>query len=201
MRTARPLGSLYETMNNTNLTNLLPEARARDFRHGYFIRLTVLATLAFAAVILVHGALLVPSYLYVSEQEQLAKARLEELSASLASSEEEAMNIRLTRLTADASRLLSFASSASAAEVIRAVLSVPRAGVSIQSLSYLPSSNGAADARLTMSGAASTRESLRAFHQGLSALPGVTQAELPLSAYAKETDIAYTITLSGTLSP
>lgn len=181
-------------------TNLLPLEKAREFRQGYFLRLGALTGFVLAFLIAAHGALLVPSYIYISEQEGFAKARLDELSASLASSEEEAMSARLSRLTKDASALTAFAASPSAASVIRSVLSVPHAGILLSSFSYSPASAGG-DGRLVVSGTASTRESLRAFHAALSGLSFVSNADLPLSSYAKETEIPFTITLTGPLSP
>jgi len=48
---------------------------------------------------------------------------------------------------------------------------------------------------------ADNRETLRQYLGVLDALPQVAKAELPISAYAKEKDIGFTITLTGTLEP
>ncbi|MGB4076835.1 MAG: hypothetical protein WBK28_04000 [Minisyncoccia bacterium] len=184
----------------TELTNLLPAERLRDFRRGYFLRLLVLTSILTTVLILSHGALLLPSYFYVSEEASIARARLAEMSSALSSAEEETMSARLTALAADTERLKSFSHSPRASSLVRTLLALPREGVTLSRMSYVPAKKDA-DGRLVLAGVAKNREFLQRFHQTLSAQPFVTKAELPLSAYAQETDIDFTITLSGPLSP
>lgn len=185
----------------TNLTNLLPYDKARAFREMYFLRLGAVAVFSLCAVALAQIALLTPTYLFISEQTSLAQRELAALTASLATSEEEAMSARLSALSADATRLLEYVRAPSAAHLIRVVLEVPRTGITLSGFAYTPASPGGTDGRLVLTGVASSRETLRAYHRSLSALPFVTEAELPLSAYAKETDIPFTVGLIGPLLP
>lgn len=183
-----------------NLTNLLPSERARAFRQTYFLRLATVAALALAVLIAAHAALLSPAYLFVSERAALAKEELSALSASLATSEEAEMNARLARLSDDVARLREYASAPASSDVLRSVLEVPRSGITLAGLAVTPGKGGA-NGRMVISGNAATRESLRQYHAALSKLPGVTGVDLPLSAYAKESDITFTLTLTGPLTP
>lgn len=183
---------------SSELTNLLPDERIRAFRRDYFFKLGTVAALVVVAAIGIHAALLTPSYLYLHETASLARARLAQLTNTLAGSEEAEMQTRLTRLKSDSERLLALSSSPSATGIIRALLAVPHAGITITALSFKsPSPEG----RLTITGMAKTRESLRQYHLALSSLAFAKSAELPLSAYAKESDIPFTITLTGPLTP
>lgn len=183
---------------SSELTNLLPNERIRAFRRDYFFRLGTIVAFVVAVAIGVHAALLTPSYLYLQETVSLARARLAELTNTLAASEEAEMQARLTRLKGDSERLLALSSSPSATGIIRTLLEVPHIGITITALSFKSPSP---DGRLTITGMAKTRESLRKFHLALSSLTFAKSAELPLSAYAKESDIPFTITLTGPLTP
>lgn len=183
-----------------NLTNLLPPERIRAFRQTYFLRFATVSALVLAALIVAHAALLAPTYLFVSERAALAKQELSALSASLATSEEAEMNARLTLLSEDVARLSEYASAPAASDALRRVLDLPHSGITLSGLAFTPGKGGG-EGRMVISGNATTRESLRQYHTALSKLPGVTGVDLPLSAYAKEADITFTVTLSGPLMP
>ena len=182
----------------SELTNLLPRERIHAFRRDYFFRLGVVAGVLCTALIVVHGLLLLPSYMYLNDSVSLDRAHLAELTANIASSGEGEMQARLARVKTDADHLLVLSSSPSATTVIRAILAVPHTGIRLTGYTFHTPSPGG---RLTVMGVASTRESLRQYHLALSSLTFAKSAELPLSAYAKESDIPFTITLTGPLTP
>ncbi|HRH24320.1 MAG TPA: hypothetical protein PK109_01895 [Candidatus Paceibacterota bacterium] len=182
---------------SAELTNLLPSERIRAFRQAYFYRLGTALLLAVAVVVVIHAALLAPSYLYLNDTVALERAHLNELAEKLASSGEGEMNARLARLEQDASRILTLSGAPSASAAIRTVLAVPRGGITLTGITFhTPSPDG----RLTLTGMAATREDLRRYALALSELPFAKSADLPLSAYAKERDIPFTITLTGPLA-
>lgn len=183
---------------STELTNLLPSDQERAFRAQYRFRLGTLALILLAAVIVVHGIVLVPSYLLLDDQLDAERSRLATLEATLSSSEGTSINTRLAALERDGARIVAIASSPAASSVIRAVLGVPHTGIMLSGFSYdAPAPSG----RLVITGMAATRESLRQYVLALSGLPFVTNADLPLSAYAKEADIPFSIVLAGSLTP
>ncbi len=108
------------------------------------------------------------------------------------------MQTRLTNLKNNSGRLLTLASSPSATTVIRTLLAIPHSGITLTSFTFRA---GTPEGRVTITGSATTRDALRQYHLALSSLSFAKSAELPLSAYAKESNIPFTITLMGSLVP
>lgn len=181
------------------LTNLLPEERARSLRQLYFLRLTVVSILLLSGVAIVHGVLLLPSYLYVRAQIEERTTALATLTAALTGSEELEISSRVAALTEDSAYLARLATVPKASTAISAIIALPRPGIRLTGFSFAPKEGE--EATMTVSGVAATREALRTFEQSLSDEPYISTADLPISAYAKERDIAFTITLTGTLMP
>lgn len=194
----RPLsGSHFETMK-PELTNLLPENRLRTLRQVYFLRLATVAVLVLSGVAIVHGVLLLPSYLFVRAQVEEREMRLETLTTTLAGAAEQEVSARVAAIGADSTYLATRAAAPKASTATQAVLSVPRDGVRLRGFSFAPQEGGA---QMLVSGVASSRESLRRYEQALSDQPFVERVELPISAYAKESNIDFTITLTGSFAP
>lgn len=180
------------------LTNLLPEERARALRQLYFLRLAVVSLIVLAGVAVVHGVLLLPSYLYLRNQVEEREATLTRLTTTLAGSEEKEIGMRVAALTADSAHLARLSSVPKASAAVSAIIALPRPGIRLTGFSFAPETEGAT---MTVSGIATTREALRRFEQSLADEPYVAKADLPISAYAKESNITFTITLSGSLMP
>ena len=181
---------------SANLTNFLPPERIRALRGDYRLRVATLSALLLAALVLVHGILLIPAYLYLSDKAEADRARLAELSGGNGEGTASAA-ARTSALEQDSARLLAIASSTPASDLVAAIMTVPHPGITLVGMSY----DAGASPRLILTGTASTRDTLRAYDLALAALPYVANAELPLSAYAKESQIPFTITLTGTLRP
>ena len=181
------------------LTNLLPEERVRSLRQLYFLRLAVVSVLLLSGVAIVHGVLLLPSYLYVRAQIAERTVSLATLSAALAGSEEREISSRVAALAEDSAYLARLSTLPKASTAISSIIALPRPGIRLTGFSF--ASKEGAEATMSVSGIAATREALRTFEQSLSDEPYVSAADLPISAYAKERDISFTITLTGTLTP
>lgn len=182
---------------STELTNLLPHARQLTEKREYLVRLATLSCIVATFVVVVHGALLVPSYLYLSEQVGLERARIAELDAALALSGEGELSTRVSTLKADAARLSAVSTSPAATTVLRAVLALPSNGITLSAFTFHAPPEG----RISVTGTAATRESLRQYAAALETLTFAESTDLPLSAYARESDIPFTITLTGSLTP
>ncbi len=182
------------------LTNLLPPERARSLRRLYFMRLATVGILMLGGIVVAHGVLLLPSYLYVSEQVRSREAALASFSSTLAGSEEQEVKARIAALNEDASHLSSLAETPAASALIRALLAVPHPGIRLSGFTYTPAINGA-EPKMSLSGVAASREALRRYDEALASLPYVSDTDLPISAYAKESDIAFSIALTGPLMP
>jgi hypothetical protein len=182
------------------LTNLLPLDRIAGLRREYYIHLATIGMFTLAAVIIGSGALLMPAYLYLNQQIQSREATVAGLDARLANSEGKAETKRLATLSASATYLARLATSTSATGAMGGVLAVPRTGITLTGISYTPPVH-ASDGKMVLTGMASTRETLRTYDQALTDLPFVSNVDLPISSYAKDTDIPFAITLTGTLTP
>lgn len=186
---------------STELSNLLPAKQQRALRHHYFFRLATVTLLALAALVVAHGLLLLPTYLYSEDRSNYARAQLATLEGSLESAEEELVKARSAQFTKAVERLTQLDAHPVASAVIRAVLAVPRPGITLTGFTVTAPTAQNSYARMQVSGTAASRDDLRAYTSSLGTLPFVTTADLPISAYAKENAIPFTITLTGTLLP
>ncbi len=182
------------------LLNLLPADRARRAKRDYFIRLGVVSLVALAGVVIASGALLVPTYLYVNQQVAMRQERIATLDSELGATQGKETSKRLAALGSTAGYLARLATTTTATAALRGVLATPRAGITLSGFTYAAPA-GAAKGKMSVKGVAATRESLRAYNDALTALPFVSLVDLPISAYAKERDIPFVITLSGALTP
>ena len=167
-------------------------------RQIYFLRLAVVSIALLASIVLIHSVLLLPSYLYADSQVRDREAELALRSAKLAGSGEQEIDARVMKLSGDASYLAGLGAVPKASSAVSAVLSLPRAGIRLTGFSFAPEGEGAV---MMVSGIADTREALRRYEEALANEPYITSASLPISAYAKESAIDFTVTLTGPFLP
>lgn len=184
-----------------NLVNLLPGSRIRAFRRGYFFRLATVALGLLAVVIVIHTVLLLPSFLYLGAEQSSREEELARLANELSVSAGDAANQELAAFTQDAAHLSRLRTLPTASGTLRAVLAAPRAGIALTGITYAPPSGDAANGKVTLSGMAGSRESLRAYERALREVAGVDAVELPIGAYAKVSEIDFTVTLTGDFMP
>ncbi len=183
---------------STELTNLLPRERVRTLERGYFFRLATVGLFFLVILIGIHAALLIPTYWYTKEQESLARNRLAELSQERAEAGFEDLAVRMNTFTERAGQIEALARTPSASDAVRGVLALPLEDITLTSFTYAPPNSDGTGGRMTVVGTSKTREALRAFDSSLSSLSFVSSTDLPLSAYAKESDIPFSISLSLT---
>jgi Tfp pilus assembly protein PilN len=184
----------------TELTNLLPRSKIKSFKREYLFRLATVGILLLVLLVIILGVLLIPSYLYAREEITTESGALDRLSKTLDTAEAQQAQGELSTLQTESTQLTKLSSVPKASATIDAVLNVPRTGISINGFTFTPPQNGNAGT-LQISGVAGTREELSAYDQSLGALPFVTNANLPISEYAQDSNIPFTITLTGQLSP
>ena len=180
--------------------NLVPRERVQAFRQEYFLRLFTVILLAGMCVVIAHGLLLVPSYIY--EQIVIAKQteHLAQLSAQPIRTGQEETSQQLKTLASDAAYLTRLQATATVSDAIRAILAVPRPGVVLTGIVFgLSTEDGFP--QIVLSGSATTRDVLRQYALALSHTPGIQSAVVPISAYAEEKNINFTLTLKGTFLP
>jgi hypothetical protein len=188
-------------MKYHELTNLLPRAGQRSLRRGYFLRLlNVIVGLAVIALI-IHGILLAPSYLYARAEVKREQAELDRISSSSSSAEERSIQTHIASVKGDITYLGRLSTLPTASGAIRAVLQVPHTGIHITGFTFTAPNGSSHTAQMSVTGTANTRDVLRQYVQALGQLSYVSNADLPISAYAKDSDIPFTITLTGSLMP
>jgi Tfp pilus assembly protein PilN len=177
-----------------NLTNLLPASHVRSLRREYFLRLATVAGVLALGVLTAHAALLFPTYLYGQANAAAKQAELDTLRMSQATAQEREIAERLGQLRRDVEHLERLGRIPTGSSLVRSLLDVPRPDTLLTGIK-LTRAEGETPGSMTVSGRARSRDSLRAYVAALEAAPGVASAELPISAYAKERDIPFIITL------
>lgn len=182
----------------SNNTNLLPDVRRHALARDYFLRLGVVIVVLVTLLALAATVLLIPTYVLLTDSGRVKEARLSSIDSSLSSSNESTLSARLDALTTSAAVLGALASSTSPSAVTRLVLDVARPGVTLSGFAYTPAL-AKRPAAFVISGIALSRDSLRSYQLALAGAPFVKSADLPVAAYAKDSNIAFTISM--TLAP
>ena len=179
-------------------TNLISEDRIRFFKRRYYLRLlTVLISIG-AVLLLFQGILLLPTYLYARDSADALQKEIAIFVATNGREEAQSVSERIVSLEEKAQNIEGILKTPSVSALLRSVLAVPQGGIEVSRLSI---SGGEQGRRMTISGLATNRESLRDFHASLQSLSFVEHADLPLGAYALDSEIPFTITLTGPLTP
>ncbi|MFZ1074973.1 MAG: hypothetical protein WAN50_01205 [Minisyncoccia bacterium] len=179
-------------------TNLLPIERRNALSRDYVLRLCTVAVWFLTALTLAAMVLLLPTYTLLAENASTQQAHLASIEAAMSSGDESSLAARVSALNANAAALSALANAPSASATLRSVLGVAHAGVSLNELSYTPA-KGKGAGTVAISGTAATRDALRAYQLALSGASFAHAVDLPVSAYAQDTAIPFTITV--TLTP
>ncbi len=184
---------------HNELTNLLPPERRRALVRTYFIRIGVISIVLINILVLAAALLLFPTYVFLTKSMSAKQAHLASIEASLSSSNGKGLAARLAALTTNATILTALANTPAVSVIIRKVLAVEHPGVTLSGFSYSPATDKTSSGGLTISGTAVTRDALRNYQLALQSAPITLSAALPVSAYAKDSNIAFTIVI--TLAP
>ncbi|MFA5744756.1 MAG: hypothetical protein WC887_00885 [Candidatus Paceibacterota bacterium] len=181
------------------LTNLLPLERTRTLRRDYFVRLSIVATFLVITLTLIAAILLFPTYMFLNGNEKTQKSRLVNIESTLSLSDDAILSAQIEALTNSATSLTALVSVHSVSAIMRSILTISRPGIILSRFGYTAAIAKNKQSILTISGVAATRDALRNYQLALQSSPLVRAADLPVSAYAKDTDIAFIITV--TLTP
>ena len=110
-----------------------------------------------------------------------------------------ALSVRLSALKSNVGALAALARAPSASAIARSALAIPRPGIALSGFEYAPRTADARQGTLIVSGIAATRDALRNYQLALERAPFARSASLPVSTYAKDSNIAFAITV--TLAP
>lgn len=182
----------------SGLTNLVPSRRQNKWTRDYFFRIATVAVFLMTLLVVTAGVLLFPTYIYLVSAEKTKLARLEKADNSLSSPEETDLASRLQTLSHDAQALVLLKDINAISRTINSLLSVSRPGITISGVAFNPATEEKGNT-VSVIGTALTRESLRSYQIALDGASFSSSANLPVSAYAKESNIPFTIVV--TLSP
>jgi hypothetical protein len=185
---------------SSELTNLLPRDRVRILRTEYFFRLATVAVLGLVGLVIVCGVLLFPSYLFLGIQVSSRSAEIANLGNASKNADQASAAARLTALADDTTYLATLAKKPNVSKTIKNVLAVPHPGITLSGFTFAPP-KGSTNGTMTVSGTSATRDALRSYSLALRSVPTVDSADLPVSAYAKDSNIPFTVTLTGTFTP
>jgi hypothetical protein len=174
--------------------NLLPLSRQKLLANEYRIRVGTVIAFAVTGLCVAAALLLLPAYVFLAKSSETKQAHLASIESTLAASDETELFARLKRLADDALALRVLKDTDTSAQTIGTILDVARANVTISGFSYTPTV-GKAPQSVAVSGIALTRDALRKYQLALQGAQGVASAVLPVSAYAKDANIPFVITV------
>lgn len=180
------------------LTDLLPLSRRQMLSREYRFRLGVVALVLFSALVLTAAVLLFPTYVFLVKSAHAKEAHLANITSTLSSSDDGTLYSRFSALSDDAVAIISLSKKSTISKIMRSVLSAPRPGITLSGFTYTLATNKESNV-LAISGVSASRDSLRDYQLMLEEIPFIVSAELPVSAYAKDSDILFTIIV--TLAP
>ncbi len=183
---------------NNEFTNLLPLERIRLITRDYYVRLGVVILWFLTALVVSSAVLLIPTYFFLAGSAEKKEAALAEIQATVSSADEAAFASRVAVLSTNIAALSSLADQRSVSHIIRTTLLISRPGIVLSGFSYV-TATAKTRPSLDITGVATTRNALRNYQIALQGAPFVEAANLPVSAYAKDTEIQFTI--NTTLTP
>lgn len=181
-----------------DLTNLLPPERQKALSHDYFLRLGVVVAVLVTLLSLASMSLLIPAYVLLTDSARAKAESLANIESSFSSTSGTALSVRLAALDSSTAALSALALAPSASALIRSVLGISHPGVTLTALSYKPA-EAKTSGTLLITGTALTRDALRTYQLSVESAHLALSAALPVSAFAKDSNIPFTITV--TLAP
>ncbi len=178
----------------TDRTDLLPLERRHKLHRAYLFRLATVSALFGAALFFIATGLLLPTRLLLGREVKARQTQLMTVGATLSSTADAALSQQLASFKSDVATLATLQDTPMATTVMTEVLAVARPGVVLTGFMYTPAQSKRAGS-LSITGIASNRAALQAYQAALQAAPFATSADLPVSAYARAANIAFTITV------
>ena len=174
---------------------LFPEKNKKDLKKELKLRI-LLVCLVFAGLIVVSLVVfMVPAYIAASIRAQYLDARRISLASTNASEDIKNSLAEMSGAEAKISILQPDTAGAPPSDVVGGVLSAQISAVRIQEISY--SSGQGGTAAVQVSGIADERESLLSFVDNLKDQFKSAAVSLPVSSFAKDRDINFSISITG----
>lgn len=176
--------------------NLLPKQEKEAIRREYRLRLAVVILWFSFATFVIASLLLLPSFFLSAQKEKAAQARFETLAKSVARQETAGLGEVLLAAQSQLELLSREPPRSFLYELLIKIVSSKSAKISLESMTIRDAAPGKRIIHLT--GVARDRGALLAFSRALESNTLFEQVELPISNLAKESEIPFSITGSGT---
>ncbi|MFA6463957.1 MAG: hypothetical protein WCV55_03040 [Candidatus Paceibacterota bacterium] len=172
--------------------SLLPEKYRKRLHFEYRIRLAIVGLLGLIILTIISGIFILPTYLRVSVENKISLDQKNSLEKQIAlqAGQSGADDIKSIRQNIN----IAAVDQRSVISSIKAVIKAQSSEIKLTNFSYIYNSKAST---LVISGIASSRQSLQTFQKKLLEQTLFTNANLPLSNYAKDSNIPFSINLSG----
>ncbi len=175
------------------MINLLPTSYKQNLKRMYYLRLITTGVILLLFVILIAGALLIPSYIVSALRANSLKEKLTTLQHGESFDASKAMNATISDINRKVS-LFRADNSATAIsqDVISAILSKIPSGISVTGITFASNSTGGGN--VTIHGVSTDRKSLESFSVNLRGYSHFSRVDFPISDFVKNKDIEFNIT-------
>jgi Tfp pilus assembly protein PilN len=175
--------------------NLLPEKDKKKLWREYTFRRVIVSLFFIAVIGLVILIFAAPSLiLSISKQNEVIR-RIDALKQSTLFNESDSLNRKLTTESLKIRALKPSNSSVTVAELVKTVIARKGEGIRIKNISYSRNPDG--QSSINLSGVAQDREKLLEFTQSLESEGWFEKADLPVSSFAKDQDLDFSILIKG----
>ncbi len=172
--------------------SLLPEEYRKKMQKEYRIRLAVVGLLGLIALAVISGVFIFPTYLRISTENNITSIQKQVLEnqITLQTGQNSSEDIKSVKQNMSIASL----DQRSAISAISAVVQAQSKDIKLTNFSYTYNSKAS---NLSINGIALNRQALQSFQKNLSAQKLFTSVELPLSDYAKDSNISFSINIVG----
>ena len=175
--------------------NLLPKQEKEAIRREYRTRLVIVILWFSFATLVIASVLLVPSILLSSQKEKVAEQRFETLSKSVEKDNTVNLDAVLRKAQSHLSLLSHEAPKVLLHELLVNIVSTKTDSVSLARFSFAKASEGKRYADIN--GIAKDRATLLSFVKALERSGLFEKVEVPISNFAEDTDIEFSIRVLG----
>lgn len=178
------------------MRNLLSQQDKKILNREYKLRITAVSVAFIFFTTLIASALLAPSYIISDYRQNAMRTRSEIIKKSIASRERSASNSILNETKAKLKSLEKDAERASLVETFETIANRKIEGIKIKGLFYERKA-GEGGGEITITGRSSKREPLLRFRKDLENEEIFSSAILPISNLAPDSDIEFSIKVTG----
>ncbi len=174
--------------------NLLPDSFKEDLRKEYKLRRYIIILLFISFVQLSSLVFLFPSWATSSYKEEAITAEVEKMNQADNVSNSNSIRSSIRSLNKDLSLFDSYLKYTKAMPFFDVILSKKTSSIRITNMTY--SSVSTSTATINLQGFSSTRDSLVNFKKNLDDSKAFINVDLPISNYAKDKDINFSMSLT-----